>query len=242
MGGWCLIKTTKCAAAADPKHNHWLRHGGTWFAGVNILENNTQGAVDGGQKLSGNAVNFVEQLTDAQIKLDKGQISVCYPGYPKPSVDENEAGFKYRLSRDAAHLDGVLKDDGERYLREYHDYILAIPMTDVSASAAPFVVWNGSHRTVHATLQRALANTSATEWSKVPVKKAYQAMRKEIFNECTRVEVPLKVGQVLVAHRLLLHGTATWQENAIAGSDGRMICFFRPATLTINQWLDLTVN
>jgi len=31
----------------------WLRHGGTWFAGVNILANDAQGRVEQGPELGG---------------------------------------------------------------------------------------------------------------------------------------------------------------------------------------------
>ena len=46
----------------------------------------------------------------------KAQLSVIFPGYPKPRIGDSEAAFEYRRKRDAAHVDGLLpigeeKDD-----------------------------------------------------------------------------------------------------------------------------------
>ncbi len=225
----------------DPINRKWLRHGGTWFAGVNVFNNDALGALGQGPRLHGNAVRFIEELTGKPLALDKGQLSVCYPGYPKPSPAESDLAFAYRCNRDAAHIDGILKEGQERYLREFHDYIFAIPMVDVDHLASPFVVWSGSHSIVRRRLLDALSGYRAAQWSQVPIKQVYQALRKEIFDSCERVEVHLKVGQALVAHRLLLHGTSPWRKNAMASEDGRMMCFFRPATLGIEQWLSPTI-
>jgi len=221
--------------AADNKQ--WLRCGGTWFVGVNVLDNDPDGAVSVGVPLRGQALNFVKKVSRKAIALDKGQLSVCYPGYPQPSLAETQAAYSYRLTRDAAHLDGVLKDGDERYLREYHDYILAIPMNEVDSKAAPFVVWSKSHSLVKHGLQAAIKNYPVEQWSDLPITRAYQSLRRDIFERCERVEIHLEVGQALVAHRLLLHGTAPWQDTTVATEEGRMICFFRPASLSIEEWL-----
>ena len=43
----------------DDAHRRWLRCGETWFAGVNALPNDADGAVAGGPPLSGIAVDFL---------------------------------------------------------------------------------------------------------------------------------------------------------------------------------------
>ena len=46
------------ALSQHPSHRaKWLRHGGTWFAGVNILANDVQGRVQHGPKLRGAVVD-----------------------------------------------------------------------------------------------------------------------------------------------------------------------------------------
>ena len=58
--------------------------------------------------------------------------------------------------------------------------------------------------------------------------EVYQAARREVFETCARVELPLKVGEVVLLHRLCLHGIAPWTEGAEAAPEGRMIAYFRP--------------
>lgn len=248
--GWCVfdyecavqdwvdstINEARAVVELD-QNKHWLRHGETWFAGVNVLNNDPQGAVPNGIQLDCRALDFIKRLNGKPTALDRGQISICYPGYPKPSSLESEVAYSYRLNRDAAHLDGVLKEGGERFLKEYHDYILAIPMVEADQHASPFVLWSQSHSIVQARLRDALQNYPVETWADIPIQEVYQSLRKDIFKACERVEVHLKVGQVLLAHRLILHGTAPWRSNAAASKDGRMICFFRPASLDIEQWL-----
>lgn len=250
--GWCLfdyddvladwIRVTLPEARAtvsDPRHQQWLRHDGTWFAGVNVLNNDVQGKVQNGRRLQGSAVTFIEQqLGYGLLSLDKAQLSVCYPGYPKQGKDESIAAHGYRLRRDAAHVDGLLKHNGQRYCREYHDYILAIAMVEFSHDAAPFVVWRGSHEMVRQALQKELHNHPPERWADIAITQVYTDIRKQVFEQCERLELDLKPGQAFLGHRLLLHGTAPWQAKASASADGRMICFFRPASLSIEQWLD----
>ena len=227
-------------AISAPENQQWLRHGNTWFAGVNVLNNDHTGKVPNGINLQGNAATFIQEtIIKAPLNLDRGQLSICYPGYPKQSRHESDAAHGYRLRRDAAHVDGLLKEaDGERYCREYHDYILAIPMVDFSSDAAPFVVWNGSHKLVQSAFQEHLNKLPPDQWANTAITQCYKNSRNKIFTECERVEIALKPGEALVGHRLLLHGTAPWQESANAGKDGRLICFFRPASLSIEQWLN----
>lgn len=238
---WRKSSLASCRqAVTNPANRQWLRHDGTWFAGVNALENNERGEVNGGPPISGQAVQFVSRQLDIQpIRWDKAQISVCYPGYPKVSDDEPETAFRYRLKRDAAHIDGLLRIGPEkrRFLREYHGFILGIPMVDFSHDASPLVVWNGSHEIARKTFRSVLDVYTPDGWEEIDLTEIYHALRRRIFEQCKRVEIAVKPGQVFVIHRLALHGMAPWGKNASAGSDGRMICYFRPEFADPVKWL-----
>lgn len=256
QGGFCVFEPDQAIldwvqltlpaarqAVAAATNRHWLRHNKTWFAGVNVLPNDASGKVMGGIAVQGRAAQFVETSLNGNLQaLDRAQVSVCYPGYPQQDADETNAAFNFRLKRDAAHLDGLLRKtnaDGQskRYIREHHDYIFGIGMSAASAEAAPFVVWEGSHQLVRRGLQETLRGISPNEWHNTDIVGAYQDLRRSIFARCPRIEVPLKKGQTIVAHRLLLHGTAPWRAGAKASQDGRMTCFFRPSNLRPEQWL-----
>ena len=75
-------------------------------------------------------------------ELHPAQVSAVYPGYPKPRQGESDAAFRYRLNRDAAHVDGLLAIGPERrrMLRERHAYILGLPLTECSETAAPMTI------------------------------------------------------------------------------------------------------
>lgn len=223
-------------ALARYENQHWYRYQNTWFVGVNVLNNDAAGRINNGPVLSGEAISFIEQsLTNRPISLDQGQISVCYEGYPKADMSEPASSQDYRLRRDAAHVDGIMKRRGERYLVEHHDYILALALNDVSASASPFVVWRGSHKLMQAALCGYLTDYAKEKWPTIPISKIYSQTRKRIFEECERIELALKPGQALVTHRHLLHGTAPWQ--AVNEPEPRVLCFFRPESMTVEQWL-----
>jgi len=128
-------------------------------------------------------------------------------------------------------------EDRRRYLREHHHYVLGIPMVEASEGAAPFVIWRSSHKIVKAALSAVLEKQDESLWNNIDLTETYQQARRNIFEQCERVELPLKPGQAVIAHRLSLHGSAPWETDASAGDDGRMICFFRPPTLTATDWL-----
>ena len=50
-----------------------------------------QGLVAGGPPLGGAAMDFVRGELGHSLPLHRAQVSVCYPGYPKPSAEESEA-------------------------------------------------------------------------------------------------------------------------------------------------------
>lgn len=230
--------TTARLAVADKENQHWFRYGNTWFVGVNVLNNDENGRVSGGPPLLGKAVGFIESFsTTRKLSLDRAQISVCYEGYPQPSSLETDAAYGYRLRRDAAHVDGIMREGKDRYLVEYHHYIFALPMVECSHDAAPFVVWRGSHRIIQKALIAYLADYPSEQWRSVPISEVYNQARKEVFASCDRIEFDLNPGQAFVGHRHLLHGTAPWGASAEAGPDGRMICFFRPENLPLEQWV-----
>ena len=70
------------AAVADPAHGHWSRHGGTWFAGVNVLD---PAQAPGGPPATCAAARAVHDLAGLpNMGWGPGQVSVCYPGSPQP--------------------------------------------------------------------------------------------------------------------------------------------------------------
>lgn len=227
--------------AADPAwQKDWMRCDGTWFVGVNCLPNQDDGAVNG-VALSGECIRFIKEHIEPDLSAwDKAQVSICYQGYPKPWDGESDAALNYRRNRDGAHVDGLHRQGSEnaRHLLEYHQFLLGIPLSDSPAKAAPFVVWEGSHKILQAAFQHALLPYPAEQWSQVDLTETYQTTRRQIFDSCTRVELPAKTGESYVIHRLALHGMAAWHDDLAGPSEGRMIAYFRPAEETsLERWL-----
>ncbi len=251
--GWCRFKYDKtlrqwinsalpCAreTVAAEKNAQWLRCGGTWFAGVNLLPNAVDGSVCGSDPLQGEAIDFIrETLGVDEFDWDSAQVSVCYPGYPQPMPGESESAFGFRRDRDAAHVDGLLAERPERrrHLREYHGFILGIPMVEFSSEASPFVVWEGSHEVVRETFIDVFQGVPAEQWGEMDITGVYHEIRRTIFDRCRRVEIYARPGESYLVHRLALHGVAPWQSTASATPDGRMICYFRPETGSSEGWL-----
>jgi hypothetical protein len=228
-------------AVASSGNAEWLRSGGTWFAGVNVLPNDARGMVPGGLPLAGDVLRFIgSELGFARPEFEQGQVSVCYPGYPKPMAGESDSAFAYRRDRAAAHLDGLVPEGPERrrHLRETHSFLLGIPMVEASAAASPFVIWEGSHEILRAALRAAFADLPPETWGDVDVTEAYHEARRRIFAECPMVEIMAKPGEAYLVHRLALHGMARWRETATAGPDGRMIVYFRPILFGPEEWLE----
>lgn len=228
------------AAISAPENREWLRYQRTWFAGVNVLPNDAHGTVLDGLPLAGRAVDFIaSKLGLSDVVWDRAQISVCYPGYPKKMDGESDAVFKFRKNRDAAHVDGLLKEgpDRRRYLREHHAFILGIPMTEFSTDASPFTVWEGSHHQVGAAFREFFGNAPPDEWAEMDLTDTYQTVRRNAFDTCQRIEVHAKPGECFLVHRHAVHGMAAWGENATATSDGRAIIYFRPELNAKEDWL-----
>ena len=252
--GWCrfdldppLLRWVEAAlpqaraARLEPAQSKWLRYQGTWFAGVNALPNDAAGRVGDSGPLGGVAVDFITR--DLGLKgfaWDAAQVSICYPGYPLPMPGESAARARYRREQDAAHVDGLLPEGPERrrHLREHHAFILGIPMVEFDAGASPFVVWEGSHEIMRAAFRRRFAGLAPAAWGEQDITEVYHAARRQAFAECERVELHARPGEAFLAHRLALHGMAPWRDDAAAGEDGRMICYFRPELAGPEEWLN----
>ena len=226
----------------DPDERQvWLQCEGTWFVGVDSLPSDPEGALNGAGPLVGEAYRHAQEIYGT-LPLHPGQVSVMYPGYPKPRETETEAAYRYRMKRDAAHVDGLLGvgQPKKRMLKERHAYILGLPLTDCDENASPLVVWEGSHKRMRAAFEDALGHLDEADWENVDLTAIYQATRQEVFETCPRVKVTAKPGEAYLVHRLALHGVAPWEEGAEAPDEGRMIAYFRPELSSGNRdWLDL---
>ncbi|HEX6996854.1 MAG TPA: hypothetical protein VF322_01845 [Gammaproteobacteria bacterium] len=218
------------ACLADPEHRaRWLRCDGTWFSGVKVFPNDASGAVPDAEvpPLAGAPVRFIaDALGLAGFAWDEGQVSACFPGYPRPSPGESSAAFRFRRDRDGAHVDGLRRFDGRRRrLGEAHGFVLGVPLTDAPAEAAPLVIWEGSHEIVRRALRARLAGVPPERWADEDLTETYVAARRECFERCRRVPVHALPGESYLIHRLALHGVAPWA----AGPEGeRVIVYFRP--------------
>lgn len=227
----------------DPEISaRWTRCGGTWFAGVNVFPNDRLGGIEGEvPALSGPAIDFVRsELGLSGFDWDRAQISVCFEGYPRPSEDESDANFRYRLNRDAAHVDGLLRDkDRRRRPSETHGFVLGLPLGTADPLAAPLVVWEGSHEIMREAFRKRLdAGIQPEDWRRQDVTDAYVAARKACFETCKRTVVTAQPGEAYLVHRLALHGVAPWTS---ARSGSRAIAYFRPdpyPNAPMTWWLD----
>ena len=227
-------------AVVDPELAHWHQCQGTWFVGVDALDNDAAGGIDGSGPLTGAAVEFIADHIGPVPPLHRAQLSVMYPGYPKPRAGEGDAAFRYRLNRDAAHVDGLIAvgPDKQRKVQEPHQFILGLPLNDAPADAAPLVVWEGSHIILRDTFRAALAGYPPDQLHDVDVAAIYQTARRTVFDTCKRLALPAKPGEAIVLHRHILHGVAPWADTASARPEGRMIAYFRPQMLGgVAAWL-----
>lgn len=228
-----VLGTALEVAAREPK-----RHGGTWCVGVDALGNDTAGRVAGGPAMGGVAMREAVAATGT-ARLHRAQVSVTYPGYPVQDVDESDAAHRFRRDRDAAHLDGLLPvgPDKRRHLQEPHAWILGIALTRADARAAPLVVWDGSHNVIRRVFAQVFDGIAPETWADMDVTDVYKAARREVFETCPRVEVPLKPGQSVLLHRMVIHGVAPWAQGAVADRQGRAIAYFRPCFDDPERWL-----
>jgi hypothetical protein len=227
-------------AVGNPALAHWHQCDGTWFVGVDALNNDTEGRVTGSGPLAGRAVEFTRAEFGAMPPLHKAQISVIYSGYPRPRDSEGEAGFRYRLNRDAAHVDGILPvgQNRRRMVHEPHAFILGLPLNEVDNKAAPLVIWEGSHVIMRNAFVTAFAGCDPETLRDVDITDAYQAARREVFETCPRVPVAAKPGEAVLLHRMALHGVSPWPDTVKEVPEGRIIAYFRPVMSGgVARWL-----
>jgi hypothetical protein len=218
---------------SDPAYERWWRHQRTWFVGVDALPNDHERRLQGGPPLAGEAIDFLNEQLRFNGLWHRGQLSVCFPGYPQRDAQESKAQHKFRLTRDAAHVDG-LHGEGpakRRHFREAHQFILGIPLNAASAENSPLVVWEGSHLVMQDMFAQAFAGITEAQWGEVDLTEAYHAARKRCFGTCRRVAVHAQPGESYVIHKCALHGVAPWMGDG-ATSRSRMIAYFRPQTLS----------
>lgn len=196
-----------------------LRHGRTWFVGVDALPNDSVGTI-ADVPLIGPWQDHVPHLP-----LHPAQLSIIYEGYPKQDADESDANHRFRLNRSAAHVDGLLPigADKRRFAREFHAYILSIPLNNITAS--PTVVWPGSQRIMQDALHAAFEGRNPED---VDITDVYKATRKQVFDTCEPIPLHLERGQSALLHPFILHGTQRWGTSRDQAGEGRMIAFFRP--------------
>lgn len=221
------------AILSDPAHEKWWRHRRTWFAGVDALPSDDDGRLPGGPPLAGEAIDFVGEQFGFRGPWHRGQLSVCFPGYPRREPDESEALHRFRLARDGAHVDGLHGEGSarRRHFREAHQFILGIPLNTASREASPLVVWEGSHRIMEEMFRDVFAGVPEEARADLDVTAAYHEARKRCFETCRRVIVHAQPGQSYVIHRLALHGVAPWMGKGAPGAS-RMIAYFRPLLMS----------
>lgn len=212
----------------DPEMRRlWMRHGATWFVGVDALPNDSDGSL-GGVDLRGPW----EREVSWSGAWHAGQLSITYAGYPKQDATESDASFAYRVKRRAAHVDGLLLEGGKRYLREPHAFVLGLPLNEASGCA--LTVWPGSHRIMGPALSAHLRGRDAT---RVDVTEVYKAARREVFQAIEPVEIVQAPGESVLLHRHTLHGIAPWKAGDSIGREGRMVAYFRPQFEDAREWL-----
>ena len=240
-GGFIQFEATpevqKWAEAANVQADRILegsegqrRHGGTWFVGVDALDNDATGQI-GDVALKGPWEGMIPGLP-----LHKAQLSVVYPGYPRRDADETEKAHNYRKSRDGAHVDGLhaIGPNKRRFLKEPHAYILGVAIN--TCMAAPLVVWPGSEEIMREAFTVAFAGMPPDMWHEVDVTEIYADARAEVFECCERVELPMQRGQSVLLDRMVLHGISPERSQKVS-RDGRRMAYFRPQFETMREWL-----
>lgn len=221
------------AAMADPAQAAQWVCAGTWFVGVDALDNDAQGRV-GNIPLTGACRDFADGLFGA-LPLHRAQVSVIREGYPHPRDGESAGAFAYRQKRDAAHVDGLLPigPERKRMIKEPHAWVMGLPLNAAAEGASPMVLWRGSHHIMRAAFAEALSHYPPSDWAQTDLTEAYQAARRTVFERCARVALPAQPGQAYLLDRHLLHGVAPWN-----GPKGlRAIAYFRPQLPETLEWL-----
>lgn len=222
------------AVSQNPEmQRKWLVCEGTWFVGVDALPNAANGDLPGAE--------FPARLRSlCPGPYHKAQVSITYPGYPKPREGESDAAFQFRKNRDAAHVDGILGigQPKRRFVREPHAYVLGMPLNNFDVDASPMVIWEGSHQIFRAAFQQVFHGMRDAEICDHDITALYTATRKHVFETCPRVKVHARPGEAYVLDPMCLHGVAPWTTGVTAPSEGRMIAYFRPEVRRVTDWLN----
>lgn len=206
-----------------------LRHGGTWFVGLDALPNASDGSI-AGQPLRG----AWQDRVPAPPVWHPAQLSVVLPGYPGRDAGDSDAALRYRQTRGAAHLDGLhaIGPAKRRFLREPHGFVLGLPLD--GCGAAPLLVWPGSHRALGAALRQA---TAGRDPATVDLTDSYTAARRAVLDSIAPLPLRAPPGAGFLLHRHLLHGTDVWRDTDAGEHRQRMIAFFRPLLPALDDWL-----
>lgn len=241
-----IVKWADCAREkgseilANPGQlEEWLQCEGTWFVGVDVLPNDSSGGFDE-VKLPCIFSKFLDKIN---LKpYHKAQLSVIYPGYPRPRLGDSKSAFEYRLKRDAAHVDGLLPVGAQkrRYLIEPHGVILGVPLNNTHPGASPIVVWKGSHRIMQQEFSKIFSNVPPSDWKNIDVTETYKNARRHCFENCERTVINSPLGSGYALHPLLLHGITPWFSSK-QGPDSlsRQVAYFRPLLNEVQDWLKI---
>lgn len=205
----------------------WLRHGGTWFVGVDALPTKGDGSIHG-VPLAGAWRTAVPQGTH----WHRAQLSVTYAGYPMQDEADTDTAHRFRLRRFSGHVDGLHLENGRRIVRELHGFILGVPLN--ATLACPLMIWPRSHDGIGAGLRKTIGNRDPRG---IDVTDAYVAARREVFDTITPVPVTASPGQVILLHRHLVHGIAPHDANVAMPEEGRMVAYFRPEVSNPHDWM-----
>lgn len=184
-------------------------------------------------------LDFVAHHTGVTVDTwDPAQLSVVYPGYPRQDAGESDSSYRYRLNRDAAHVDGLhpVGPERRRHANEHHAFVLGLPWQGAPEGASPLAVWEGSHHLIRDALAHKLDPLDPVHWPDVDLTEAYHTARAAAFEQCTRIELSAPAGGAYLVHRLAVHGISPWRA---AGDPElrRAVCYFRPALLDRRRWL-----
>lgn len=217
------------AILADPVHEKWWRHGRSWFVGVDALPNDASGRIPGGPALQGHIIDFIARHLGFAGPWHRGQLSVCFPGYPLRDPHETDGQHNFRLKRDAAHVDGLHAEgnDRRRHLREAHQFILGLPLNVTETDAAPLTIWEGSQLIMARMFDAVLAGVPAANHGEIDFTTAYHEARQQCFATCRRTIVHARPGSAYIIHRHALHGVAPWALPS-GREQSRIIAYFRP--------------
>ena len=229
-----------------------FRSGSTWFAGVNFLDNGSEGDINGASFSSELWSEIYGKFGHGIKYWDTAQVSIFWKGYPKKDQSETEKAFKYRLKKYSAHVDGLIPIGSKkrRFAKEFHAFILGIPIMNNRIDSAPLVVWEGSHIIFRNLFRKLYTGLSKKKVSKLDVTEIYQKYRRKVFSTCTFRKVVSQKNQPYILDRHLLHGVIPWNETVnispmsyqndvfrLNPMFGRIVVYFRPSYKNSIDWV-----